>query len=690
MKRLAVLVSALWAVPVLANGVGVVDASDATYIRLTHSMVEADVEGQVALVTARHTFLNQWANAVDVSYVYPLPEGASATGLRWFINGEWHDAVFVASPQGGLPGGSVNPSLLAYLDESVPLIFPIDEALGVGDSLIVEVTYVQLLPYRFGDVVFSSPNDYTLIQPGAIEEQRLSFSLVSVRSIEAIDLLSHGGGETTNSGTVATAAWVSSGTAANADYRVRYTLSAEELGLFGFSNLLPDSTVADDGPPGFVLFVAEPDPGDVTETIDKVFTLIVDRSGSMSGNKIIQARNAARFIVENLNEGDRFNVVDFAGDVRSFRPGHVPFTPENRDAALTYVSSFAAGGNTNISGAFGTAVPQFASATDSTANIIIFFTDGQATAGITQTSQILAYVHDLITQTETGILVFTFGIGSDVNQQLLTLLASQNDGLAEFLGSDELEERITEFYLLIRNPVLLDAEVAFTPPVVTLTHPDPLPNLYKGTQMIVAGRYSEPAPVTVTLSGNAFGQPVSYEYQLPLSDSLSSRYQFLTKVWAKLAIEDLLVQYYSHPAGSPEAEALREQIITLSLQFGVMSPFTSLGTGEPPPTAEEGEPGETGPVILADLGATPNPFQSATTIRFRAGANLVPQVALVKIYNVLGQLVQVLTVRIDGAGEYEVVWDGRTGAGRPAPSGTYVYVIEAGDALIAGRVTLAR
>ncbi len=196
--------------------------------------------------------------------------------------------------------------------------------------------------------------------------------------------------------------------------------------------------------------------------------------------------------------------------------------------------------------------------------------------------------------------------------------------------------------------------------------------------------------MTVTLSGNAFGQPVSYEYQLPVSDSLSSRYQFLTKVWAKLAIEDLLVQYYSHPAGSPEAEALREQIITLSLQFGVMSPFTSLGTGEPPPTAEEGEPGETGPVTLADLGATPNPFQSATTIRFRAGADLVPQVALVKIYNVLGQLVQVLTVRIDGAGEYEVVWDGRTGAGRPAPSGTYVYVIEAGDALIAGRVTLAR
>ncbi len=121
-----------------------------------------------------------------------------------------------------------------------------------------------------------------------------------------------------------------------------------------------------------------------------------------------------------------------------------------------------------------------------------------------------------------------------------------------------------------------------------------------------------------------------------------------------------------------------------------MSPFTSLGTGEPPPTAEEEGPDETSPAVLADLGASPNPFRSVTAIRFRAGAELAPQVVLVKIYNVLGQLVQVLGVRINGAGEYEVVWDGRTGAGRPAPSGTYVYVIEAGDALIAGRVTLLR
>ncbi len=111
MNKLLLLAVVLWSGPAFANGVGVVNAADGTYVRLTHSEVEADVEGQVALVTATHTFLNPFTSAASVTYVYPLPEGASATGLRWHINGVWHDAVFVASPQGGLPGGTIHPNL---------------------------------------------------------------------------------------------------------------------------------------------------------------------------------------------------------------------------------------------------------------------------------------------------------------------------------------------------------------------------------------------------------------------------------------------------------------------------------------------------------------------------------------------------------------------------------------------------
>ena len=106
-----------------------------------------------------------------------------------------------------------------------------------------------------------------------------------------------------------------------------------------------------------------------------------------------------------------------------------------------------------------------------------------------------------------------------MQEQLLTLLAQQNDGLVEFLGDDELEDRITDFYLRIRNPVLLGAEVTFDPPQVSQVNPDPLPGLYKGQQVVVAGRYQEPGSVTVQLAAAplASRSPTRMSFRLPVN-----------------------------------------------------------------------------------------------------------------------------------------------------------------------------
>jgi Ca-activated chloride channel family protein len=411
----------------------------------------------------------------------------------------------------------------------------------------------------------------------------------------------------------------------------------------------------------------------------------------MSGTKIVQARNAASFIVENLNEGDRFNIVDFASSVSSFQSGHVPFNPQNQTAALNYISGLAATGSTNISGAFGLAVPQFSTANDSTANIIIFFTDGNPTAGITNTQQLTTYVHDLIVNAETNVMVFTFGIGNDVNQQLLTLLATQNNGLAEFLGNDELYSRITEFYLMIRNPVLLNTAIDFDPPIISEIYPDPLPNLYKGQQMIVTGRYQQPGAVTVTLSGSAFSQPVSYQYTMNLEETMVANYQFLTKIWAKKKIEFLLVQYYSLDPNTPQAQALEEEIISLSVAYGVITPFTSF-IGGTPVGIENEEELDNQPTAVSSfelLGNYPNPFNPSTTIRVSVNSHYLGPL-YIRIYNSLGQLVRTLTIQVRGSGIYEVVWDGRLFDGSVAASGSYFYIVEIGDTILAGKMSLLK
>ena len=76
---------------------------------------------------------------------------------------------------------------------------------------------------------------------------------------------------------------------------------------------------------------------------------------------------------------------------------------------------------------------------------------------------------------------------------------------------------------------------------------------------------------------NAFGQNVQYDYPVTLSDSNVSNYIFLPKVWAKQKIEYLIVQYYLLDPNSPQALQIKQQIIDLSIAFGVISPFTSFG-----------------------------------------------------------------------------------------------------------------
>ncbi|MFC2087979.1 VWA domain-containing protein [Calditrichota bacterium] len=455
----------LSSIKIFANGVGIVDAHNGIYLKLVESQVQVSVENQVAIIKTTQEFRNELSSDTTFKYAFPLSEDASAIGMRWHINGQWHQAIISPTPPDTTlpgPGGDPHPNLVQYLGKT-PLYFNIEESVKQDSLVIVELTYVQLLHYDLGDVQFIYPNNYQRIQSTQIEFQKLDFILTSARTIEDLQLLSsHPTTVLSNTGNIAQIQIELYEQPANEDYEIQYKLDLNQLGLFGFSTLIPDSLVPDTLG-GFLLFIAEPDPSNTTDTIDKVFTLIIDRSGSMSGNKIIQARDAASFIVDSLNIGDRFNIVDFASSVSAFRNTHVPYTIQTRDSALAYISTLLASGLTNISGAFDLAVPQFSVANDSTANIIIFFTDGEATTGITNTQLLVDHINQLIISAETNIIVFCFGIGSYVNEQLLTLISSSNNGIAEFLKDDELYSRITKFYLKIRNPVLLDTDISFSP-----------------------------------------------------------------------------------------------------------------------------------------------------------------------------------------------------------------------------------
>ncbi|MFC2107651.1 VWA domain-containing protein [Bacteroidota bacterium] len=667
-----------------SSGVIIKDASLGIYFKLESSQINVTINQQIATIVSTQYFKNNTGDTITPKYGFPLHEEASATNLRWYCNGSWKSAIFVPAPQDTtLPGGgTIDPNLVEYLGDT-PMYFDFEESVGNDSILIVELTYVQLLPYKYNIVTFDYPNRYNLIQNNYVNSVILDLHLESERTINSIDMISHTATSINNYGDSANVYYEAFEIIPSVDFKIEYELSADELGLFGFSTFLEEgSNECDDFGNGFFNLIVEPDPGDSNNFIQKVFTLIIDESGSMGGNKIIQARAAAEFIVNNLNDGDMFNLVRFETSITSFKPDHVEFCEQYKNEALVFISNINASGSTNISGAFTEAIEDYANNDTTRANIIIFFTDGHPTAGITNMELLLQHIQDQQTYYNVNELeIHTFGIGMGVNQSLLSMIAQQNNGLCQFLLDNELQQMISEFYMMIRYPILINTQISFNPDIATELYPNPLTNLYLGHQLIIAGRYDVPDSVHVTFSGDAFGIPQSYEYDFVMTDTLNEDYMFTIKIWAKKKIEYLLVQYYSYPSTSQQAEEIKSEIIDISVCYNVTSPFTSFGIN--PPTGIEFDEPNLAEYEDLKTYSYPNPFTNEASIKFLV-ENDYRGYAIFTIYDVYGKAIKMITIKVDGNGEYKIAWDGNDQSGNSVPNGLYFYNISMGNNILKG------
>jgi len=166
------------------------------------------------------------------------------------------------------------------------------------------------------------------------------------------------------------------------------------------------------GEDGFALITVSP-PAQSVRATPRDIVLVIDVSGSMSGRKIEQARAAGRQLLQTLTPSDRFRLIDFSSDVRSFRDGWSVATGGNVRAADEYLDALRANGGTNIKGALEEAL-----ASDTPAGrlpLVLFLTDGAPTVGETRPDAIVQRAAELRRERR----IFTFGIGADVNAALL-------------------------------------------------------------------------------------------------------------------------------------------------------------------------------------------------------------------------------------------------------------------------------
>jgi Ca-activated chloride channel family protein len=327
------------------------------------------------------------------------------------------------------------------------------------------------------------------------------------------------------------------------------------------------------------LLLLAPSPVSEQKSIPKDVILVLDRSGSMEGEKFHQAQEALRFILTHLNPEDRFNAIAFSTGLEIYAAGLRPTSEVNE--ALAWVDRLSAVGSTDINRALLDAV----SIVDTERpTYLIFLTDGLPTEGVIESQDILDNLSEMA---PSNLRLFAFGVGYDVDTFLLDSLSGEHHGTSTYvLPGERLDESLSAFYDKISTPVLIDLELDFGELRASDIYPSPLPDLFSGSQIVVVGRYREGGVTDVSLQGEVNGEIVTFRYphQIFASDNRGEigPLAALPRLWATRKIGYLLNQIRLH---GPDQERI-DQIVRLSIRYGIVTPYTSYLVTEPLPLGE--------------------------------------------------------------------------------------------------------
>jgi Ca-activated chloride channel family protein len=295
---------------------------------------------------------------------------------------------------------------------------------------------------------------------------------------------------------------------------------------------------------------------------------VLDRSGSMAGKKIEQARKALRFVLDNLRDDDLFNIVAFDDRVEAFRPELQRFSSDARREAERFVENIREGGSTNIDDALTTALGMIRD--DSRPNYVLFLTDGLPTAGERGEMAIADHARR---ENRHRARLFAFGVGFEVNARLLDRLSGGNAGTSEYVKPDEdIEAHVSRFYAKLTSPVLTDIRIELSGTDVNRTYPRDIPDLFEGGQLVWAGRYRRSGPTTVVVSGRLGDDRRRFEFPAELArPGRGEGRDYVERIWAIRRIGDIIDQIDLHGRNSE----LVDELVALSTRYGILTPYTS-------------------------------------------------------------------------------------------------------------------
>ncbi len=524
--------------------------------------VKVEIVGQVAKTSVDQVFINHFGRDIEGTYIFPVPEGASVSDFAMFIGGERVKGEILDSREARRVYEDIvrrmrDPGLLEYMGRNLfrARVYPIP----ANGEKRVQISYTEVLKAENSLVRYLYPLNTERFSRDPIRDVSISVEIESPVPLVNVYSPTHKVSVRKDAEGRARVGYEEERVRPDKDFVLYYSLSKDDVGL-SFLNW--------DGPDGgyFMLLAAPRFAAAGERVVAKRLVLVLDSSGSMSGTKIRQAKEAARFIVNHLGRGDEFTLVDFDDGVSAFSDGLLPATDENVDRALKFIDAIEDSGGTNINEALLAALSRIPGG--DRPNYVLFLTDGLPTVGTTETAEILKNV---ARANGRNARIFVFGVGHDVNTELLDRISSDNRGTSVYVGEGEdLEVALSGFYEKIASPVLADLAVDFDGIETDQVYPRTLPDLFKGSQLVLVGRYRGRGPVTAVLTGKSGREAKRFVLESRALDR-GDRFGFLARLWATRRIGYLLEEIRLRGSN----EELVGEVRRLGLKYGIVTPYTS-------------------------------------------------------------------------------------------------------------------
>jgi Ca-activated chloride channel family protein len=537
-------------------------------------LVQSKIKGQVAQVQVSQTFVNTSKRTLMGSFMFPIPYDGAISQLTLMINGKEHPGTLLDARKARALFESIvrrnqDPALLEWVGSGVyrTSVFPIPP----GAERRVTLSYSQICRKQHGLTDFMFPLGTAKYTSKPVEHVRVEVFVESEDTIKNIYSPSHAIAIKRPNPRQAKVIWDSKNEVPTGNFRLFYDVGRGKIG----TSVLSYRPVK--GEDGYFLLLASPQiEAKDAKRPSKAVVIMIDRSGSMKGKKIEDAKKSVRFVINHLRKGDRFNIVAYDSKIESFKDGMQPFDEESRKAALGFVEGIYAGGATNIDGALQTGLKMVED--EKLPSYVLFLTDGQPTVGETNESKIVVRTKKA---NERRARILSLGLGYDVNSRLLDRLSRANHGQSLYIRENEnLETVVANLYEKINSPVMTDVTIAFEfdgldaedGKPINRVYPKRVYDLFEGEQLVMAGRYRKAGRVKVTITGMVDGNKQTLTFPVDLTDkSMDQSNIFVEKLWASRRIGEIIDQL--DLVG--KNEELIKELVALSTKHGIITPYTS-------------------------------------------------------------------------------------------------------------------